>query len=192
MDIPEKSKNAYEAPQQALMAALNFTDADLKANREGYLSLQQRIRIQGKPPSPRMTVAGVVLALVITQAMLAVAYAEPDKTVIEDIFPIVFVVRLITLLVCINTGLGYSMFRPEKVRFRKKREVRSVTDTVYRKRAIHEKYDPPLEQREIQISGLSFYVSETVYEAFIHDRRYTVYYHLNTRTLLSAEVVDEK
>jgi hypothetical protein len=195
MDIPEKSKNAYEAPQQALMVALNFTDADLKANREGYLSLQQRVTLNGKPPSLRLTIAGVLLALVVSQAILGLAYTEPDPDSAEGIYTLVFGVRLITLLVCLKTGLEYSMFQPEKTPFRKKREVRRVTDTVYRKRTINKnnidtKY--PVESLHLQISGLTFYVSEPVYDAFIHDRRYTIYYYHRSAKLLSAEVADEE
>src|SRR5688572_1220434 len=43
VNMTEKVKHI--PTQQALMAALDFTDADLKANREGYLSARQRSRL---------------------------------------------------------------------------------------------------------------------------------------------------
>jgi hypothetical protein len=178
--MAEKPKHK---PEHLLMEALDFTDEDLAANREGYLTKRQLLRLSQRQNSWTM---GVVLAAI--GSVFLCAFAIMDGIRIGDtVSSRVGIIGLIAIL-----AGGFVLYTWTKgARFAvdlRQGELEAVEGRValdvISQGSSGNAYT-------VQIEDRTFAINKPIFLAFKNGDPYRIYYAPHSRTILSAEWLRE-
>jgi hypothetical protein len=168
-----------------LAEALNFTEADLDANREGRMTPTQEKRLMNRKLfSPgswqfQLLVGGGIIGLLVSLLVLVSVLRIGMR-------PISLILLLLMIAIYAAMGWFYGKVR-RQVRVDKKAGVESITGLVG-----FEIQEGNPSNYFVKTQGLRFEVSQAGMLAFYNGRPYHLYYTPNTNLLLSAEpVMDE-
>lgn len=161
-----------------LQQALNFTDADLKANAEGFLSLTQRDQLQqGQKRSLRL-LSGVGV-VVLVMALLAFVTGNSGMIV----FGVMALISAIMLAV--EFIVGYYTYNHD-LNSEHIETIQGVLSYVWRGDAAMGIETQP---RGIRIGDVQFLLMEDQARTFDEGQIYVLHYAPATHTLLSVEQV---
>jgi hypothetical protein len=164
-----------------LMNAIGFTQADLQANREGYMSKPQRATLSSRRKDwlNGITIAVIAAAafstFFLTQGVLAGDWFSSERVLTIGIF-------------CVIAGVVWFIGWLHWNRLDAdldKGTVFNIEGTVIL--AIHEKEKPPSISYFALIQGEYFQIDKPVYDAFISGDPYIIYYAPYTKTILSVD-----
>jgi hypothetical protein len=185
--MSQKSKRSFSI-FESVEKALGFDDGDLKANREGVLSERQRQQMANKQSNLVIVIAILTLIFVITTVQGFVSVI--GRTTADLGF---------TVLVWTFSGisLATSTYRYLGMRADAGNEkVSSISGVVRRRKALDENRQKGEQLYYIYMDDLKFRfkVDEHVYDAFanrgLKGGYYTLYYLPRSKTILSAEPLD--
>jgi hypothetical protein len=167
-----KTKNDTAPVSPELMKALNFTDADLKANREGYLTQRQRRKIL-------LTEGCLVVFLWFFVAVLSLYYFNGE--------PFHWWQGNLALFGCTSIyGLVFLGFIAAALALQEavRKDLKNAP-AVLRER-ISKPHQFTRKHFSICAGKQEFHVSRQVYEAFHEGGKYELFYAPRTETLLAA------
>jgi hypothetical protein len=182
----EKRKNTPD-----LMHALSFTDADLKANREGYMTFEQRqkLRTSQTTYSWFFGVGGIIFAIIGVMLVGSLFMPSVDKgtggIAVISVCAVVFTAGIILGM----AWLGLRIFQLQSQLYQAdlhKGEVQQVTGVVVRQLQVGNKSVG----YELLVGEERFRVSAYTYKQFTDGAAYTLYFTPNTKTLLAAELLE--
>lgn len=162
----------------SLAAALNFTPADLDANRDGRISETQAARIRRSWRLTRAIVAGLLIVLVLLATTLIYFGQQSDSAILT--------LTGITLAV-INAGVAVIGVQNYLRLSRDFNEGRAIALTGSAKRTV--RVNGRNVAYLIEIDGQRLPVSKDAFNAFEENHEYHVYLSASSRRLLSAEAV---
>ncbi|RMG88603.1 MAG: hypothetical protein D6712_03290 [Chloroflexi bacterium] len=165
-----------------LMRELQFDHSDLEANRYGELGENQRTRLRQMRMRYLIGGIGVMLGISIVAALFFYWGISQDNPILNIIaLAVIFFDALgMTLL-----GRHYALLSAE------------LSDgTIETFEGEIERVIRPQGRRAgqylLRIDDAEFYVPKEVFKHFIHQARYRVYCSPRTRTLLAAELIEER
>lgn len=163
----------------ALMAAMQFSEFDLEANRRGALSPSQAARLR----SSRQRQLAVALLLFISLVIAATALIYAGQRSGNPILGLVGAALILINAVIVGMmGRGYMRvggdLRPDSVE-----ALAGEVERVLRRDRQRDSY-------LIRIDGASLYVTKEVFLGFRHQASYRVYRAVHSGMLLSAELLD--
>jgi hypothetical protein len=181
----EKRKNTFD-----LMRVINFTDADLKANRASQITQRQRQFFwQINRAMAKLALFFTGFALVIGPIINIVLYLfKVGGATYQDIFIPRLVVTMLTPIAFLWGIIG-KIFWENWRDARGNASVRQVTGYVNRKK--HLVNLGTNFRHHLLIKDLTFEVGEHVYYAFDEGFLYTIYYTPRTKHILAAEIIPE-
>ena len=173
------------ASAEGLRAALNFTEADLSANRQGQLSIEQIKRLRRAQVRSALIGALVFLALVLAStALIYFGQAEYENNAVLLIAGL----GLILLNALLVGYLGRGFMRLDSVlRSDGSPGVEALVGSVERVLQRGRQRDSYL----IQVADQRLAVTKDIFMQFEHQRSYRIYRTRLTRIMLSAERVCE-
>ncbi len=165
-----------------LMRELQFDHSDLEANRYGELGENQRARLRQMRRRYLIAGVGVMVGISIVAALLFYLGITQDSPILNLIaLAIIFFDALgMTLL-----GRHYALLSAE-LSDGDIQMVEGVIERVIRPQGRR------AGQYLLRIDEAEFYVPKEVFKHFIHQARYRVYCSPRTRTLLAAELLEER
>lgn len=180
-----KAKEPPPPTHRDLMNALKFSDAELKANRAGYLTQAQRLAMQRR--QRWQAVFTWSMAAFIAFTMWLVGSSVSDFFVrkmgnIGLILPLLIFAALMVMFV----WMAFK-FQSQTKADLYKGHVSSINGRVQRHTYVVYTGKTAYRVYELHVMGEVFRVSGKVYNAFVDDGSYDIFYAPNTRTLLSAE-----
>lgn len=179
----EMDKAKKEEPDPKLMEVLGFTAEDLQANREGYLTKVQRERLNSQRRSSQFDYLFLFIVPLAGAALLMLADGASVGTTM-------FIGLAILLAYGIfNSVMRYSSYRQFDADLYKG-NIQAVEGEI-RKNSAFSLGRSLDETFRIEIGKLSFPVKETTISAFKSHQSYRIYYVPNTKTILSAEMIEE-
>lgn len=163
----------------ALMAALEFSEADLEANRRGALSPSQAARLR----SSRQRQLAVALLLFISLVIVATALIYAGQRSGNPILGLAGAALILINAVIVGTmGRGYMRvggdLRPGNIEV-----LAGEVERVLRRGRQADNY-------LIRIDGANLHVPREVFLSFRHEAPYRIYRSVHARLLLSAEAID--
>jgi hypothetical protein len=182
-----KAKEPPHPTHADLMDALKFNDADLKANREGYLTNVQRSNLRWNQWRQALVTWGIAAFLGFTLMMIL-----RNLTGISDRYGLnigLFIPPLI--FAAMMAGFVWLAFKYQSQTKADlhKGHVAGISGMVRRNSYMVYTGKTAYRVYELHIAGEVFRVSGKVYNAFVDEDSYDIFYAPNTRTLLSAERV---
>ncbi len=166
---------------QTLLAALSFTEEELQANRDGYMTQGQRNTLQANmSPAPLVVGLGFVVIIILINLASYVLIHAYDDNVRAGSFEIYFVIVVVTGTLVMLGG----MVKAARQRYLTRKDLR---------KGIVQAARGPVQLKIgryvhlLVIDGLRFVVSEQVLLAFHHDHPYCVFYAPHLKKILSAE-----
>ena len=161
---------------QSLMAALDFTEADLEANRRGALSPAQAARLAASRQR-QLAVAVLLFVSLVIAATVLIYLGQRGGNPILGLAGAALI--LINAVIVGLMGRGYMRvggdLRPGHVEM-----LAGEVECVLRRGRQRDDY-------VIRIDGASLYVSQNVFLGFQHQASYRVYRAVHSGSLLSAE-----
>ncbi len=159
-----------------LMAAMNFTQADLTANRQGHLSQAQIERIKAMRQRHISMAAALFLALALA-ATLFIFFGQRDQSLILSAAG-----GLLTVVNAVMTGsLGRLYMRTASdLRSGGIEVLAGEVERVLRRGRQRDNY-------LLRIDGVSLYVNKDIFQVFRHEAPYRIYRTRLSGVLLSAE-----
>ena len=177
-----KAKSKSRSLETDLMAALNFTEADLDANRDGQLSEEQRARLYGKRIYWLLAIAGVVvLVFLVNLPGVFVIFGSDDYPPPADILIFTgLIMGCIGILAVLYTRSGLRAIAADL----QEKTVEAVQGQIKLE---------PFGEGSIMLRVLDrvFSVSDRTGFAFKNGDPYCLYYAPHSKTLLSAEWLRE-
>ena len=164
------------AESRALMAALQFTPADLDANRQGRLSRSQAARIRSQRRRNLALAAALFGVFVIGATLCLYAGQGSDNGILTGAGSALVVMN--ALLVGL-AGRG-SMRASGDLRAGGVECLCGEVTRVLRRGRQGDSYLLRLDEAELR-------VTKDIFRSFAHERRYRIYRSVGTRMLLSAE-----
>lgn len=166
---------------QTLHAALSFTEEELQANHDGYMTQGQRNALQADmPPAPLVVGLGFVVIMVLANLAGYVLIRAYDDNARSGLFEAYFGIVVVTG----NLAMLGGMVKAARQRYFTRQDVhkgivQAARGPVQLKigRYIH----------LLAIDGVKFAVSEQVLLAFHHDHPYCIFYAPHLKKILSAE-----
>jgi hypothetical protein len=182
-----KSKEPPHPTHQDLMAALKFTDADLKANREGHLTQAQRSHLRRNQAWQALFTWGMAAFLAFTIFMVSRSVSDAfSKSSNPSNIALVFPPLIFAGLMAMFVWMAFKYQTQTKADLHKG-YVSSLSGMVQRKTYVVYTGKSSYPVYELHLNGEVFRVSHKVYQTFVDERDYDIFYAPNTRTLLSAE-----
>lgn len=167
-----------------LMKALKFTDADLKANREGHMTNPQRQRLRRQQMWQALgmwTLAGFMAFTVILIGSFS-TFKTDRMMNIGVMLPVAMFIGLVMLFV----WMAFQYQAKTKADLHKGL-VQHITGSMYRRTYVVYTGKTFVRYYELHLGGEVFKVSCRVYNAFIDGGGYDLFYAPNTKALLSAD-----
>jgi hypothetical protein len=166
--VAEKPKMLPE-----LMRVINFTDADLKANRAGQMTGRQIINLKNKGWETGL--AGVTFTIIVLFLMyLRPLY--PDAGCVMGLCLTLVIVNAVCISAFVHQAQDIHDLKVEKVSGTVSKNIlTSRTTTTY----------------QLKIQKSYFNVDKPLYDIFT-EADYTLYFLPNTRTILSAEFMQDE
>lgn len=167
---------------RSLMHGLNFSAEDLAANRDGYMTFEQRARLRRRA----MLDAGSYLAFACLVGlfffmMLSVAFSDnvPSSLILGGLLTLTGMFGLGTVIVFGAMAHRWRLYRADLYKGDVSTTAGSVSLDIqdWGRRASY----------KVRVERLTFDVSKKALLAFKNGERYRVYYAPNSKTLLSAE-----
>lgn len=157
-------------PQQALMKAMNCTDEDLSANRDGYMTLRQKNRLKRRRTSLILYIFG------------GLAIGSLQLTIFGYLFSdVIIIVLLIGTFTILYTVLGFLERRRFSLDLHKGAveviEGRITLDVVTGRGAYY----------AVSIGKIKFRINRRVFLAFKNGDPYCLYFAPHAKVLLSAD-----
>ena len=160
----------------ALMAAMNFTPADLKANRQGRLSPAQVERIKAMRRRHALMAAVLFLTLALAATALIFLGQQNRNFILSAAGGSLTMVNALMM-----GGLGRSCMRAGgDLRAGGVETLAGEVERVLRRGRRHDNY-------LLRIDGLSLDVTQAIFLGFKHETRYRIYRTRLSGLLLSAE-----
>ena len=160
----------------ALMAAMNFTPADLKANRQGRLSPAQVERIKAMRRRHALMAAVLFLTLALAATALIFLGQQNRNVILSAAGGLLTVVNALMM-----GGLGRSYMRiGGDLRAGGVEMLAGEVERVLRRRRRQDNY-------LLRIDGLSLDVTQAIFLGFKHEAPYRIYRTRLSGLLLSAE-----
>lgn len=163
-------------PEHALMYAIGFTEEDLEANREGWLSERQRAELNRQR---REMLVGIIALLVVSLFVFLIGlFSYRDKNA-SAVIPVLVLTTGGAIYIAYRWGNKDADFQGKRVEFVEGRvELRlgsnkSATCSIF-------------------IQNRAFLVSNEVFLAFKNGDPYVIYYTPASKTILSAEWLREE
>lgn len=165
-----------------LAKALKFTHDDLRANREGYMTQEQRKQL-------RRSGINVYLPAVVGAVILSIAFLFLLTLFLNGQYhnQLLLLLGILGLMILWLVRFAYLQWRKLKADL-EKGDVKKVAGRV---RFNIFQIGNRIYNRTVRIERERFHVSTPVLLAFKNGERYRVYYAPNTKTPLSAERVPE-
>ena len=160
----------------ALMAALNFSEADLQANRQGQLGPAQTARIKAMRRRHVLMAAGLFLALALAATLLIFFGQRNQNAILSAAGGLLTVVNALVV-----GGLGRAWMRTAgDLRAGGVETLAGEVERVLRR-------GPQGNSCLLRIDGISLYVTQDVFLSFRHEAPYRIYRTRRAGLLLSAE-----
>lgn len=160
----------------ALMAAMNFNETDLQANRQGRLSLAQTARIKAMRRRHILMAAVLFLAMVLVATLLIFFGQRSQNTILSAAGGLLTVVNALAMgglgRVCIRAGGDLRTGGIEALGGEVERTLRRGRQG---------------DNYLLRIDGASLVVTQDIFLAFKHNAPYRIYRTRLSRLLLSAE-----
>lgn len=159
----------------ALMAAMNFTPADLKANRQGRLSPAQVERVKAMRRRQALVAAILFLTLALAATALIFMGQQNQNLILSAAGGLLTVVNALMM-----GGLGRSYMRASGDLRGGVEALAGEVERVLRRGRQRDNY-------LLRIDGLSLYVTQDIFLGFKHKATYRIYRTRLSGMLLSAE-----
>lgn len=168
-------------PISDLMAALQFTPADLDANRAGRLSDAQRERLRRSGRPMFYAVVGLALALIIGAALLIYLGQRSESPILSLVGVSLTVINAVVLAV----GVGSRLRLREDLR---SGQVVMIDGVVRRVVRVGRRSAAYVLAVELPQGTLRLNVSKAVFNGFQDGVRYHLYRTPSARLLVAAEI----
>jgi hypothetical protein len=176
----EKTENDHETSQVALMLALNFTEEDLTANREGYLTKKQRSEL-----NKYRLLWITCFALTFAALSCGVWWAILDGVRRSD--SVASRIGIVSLLWIIASGVAiFTWYKKRKFDHDLRQgEVQVAKGNVQVGVRLIRPKGTPLHY--LNIEGVSWAIDDPLFSSFKNGDPYAIYYAPHSKTILSAE-----
>ena len=160
----------------ALMAAMNFTEADLQANRQGHLSQAQADRLKRMRRRHVLMAAVLFLALALAATALIFLGQQNRNVILSAAGGLLTVINAVLM-----GGMGRSYMRIDSdLRGGGVETLAGEVERTLRRGRQHDYY-------LLRIDGASLAVTQDIFLAFQHKAPYRIYRTRLSGALLSAE-----
>lgn len=167
-------------PQIKLMVAFNFSGEDLQANHDGYLTKQQRSKLNRDRTSWK-----IFLALTLATIPFGTIWAIIDGIHIHDTVASRIGIIGLIWIVCGVIAVYIWLDKKRLDRDLYKGEVQHVEGRVEVGERLFRQRGTP--RYYVRIQGISWNTDFINYSAFKHGDPYVIYYAPHSKTILSAE-----
>lgn len=161
-----------------LQQVINFTDADLKANAEGYLSTKQRTYLQSRQQRSFKLLMGIV-AVIAVMALGAIIIGNLGMIVLG------VMALVLAIMSAVEYVVGYQSYSRD-LNAPEIETIQGVVHHIWRGDSVMGVETRP---SGIRIGDVQFLLMEDQARAFIEGDIYALHYAPATHTLLSAEPV---
>lgn len=172
-----------------LQQAFNFTDADLKANRAGYMTEAQIRHIRKENTVGILVIAGIFLVLV-TFVIFIISNLWDEASIINRIM-VALVGALPFYFLALFLYHIRRLLRPGSDLWHIDEEVIALTGTVHTVRVKRNNRNYQTKLR-VGVDEKLFTISNRVLYAVQGGRIYTIYYTVETKHILSMELSDRE
>ena len=160
----------------ALMAAMNFTEADLQANRQGHLSQAQADRLKRMRRRYVLMAAVLFLGLALAATALIFLGQQNRNVILSAAGGLLTVINAVLM-----GGMGRSYMRIDSdLRGGGVETLAGEVERALRRGRQHDYY-------LLRIDGVSLAVTQDIFLAFQHEAPYRIYRTRLSGALLSAE-----
>ncbi len=171
----------YVSPAHSLSAALGFTEAELKQNRDGFLSGLQRSVLLST--SQRHW---------ITMIVISIALALPAWSALQTLRLDVLSSNLLLLFICISLEIvAYALLIMPDSSLRQDAKAMRAASVQGRVHLDVVHYFGSGVSFSMSINGMYFGITQVTFMAFKNDEPYAVYFAPRSHRLLSAEWLRE-
>lgn len=162
----------------ALMAAMNFTEADLQANRQGHLSQSQSDRLKRMRRRHVLMAAVLFLGLALAATALIFLGQQNRNVILSAAGGLLTVINAVLM-----GGMGRSYMRIDSdLRGGGVETLAGEVERTLRRGRQHDHY-------LLRIDGASLAVTQDIFLAFQHKAPYRIYRTRLSGALLSAEPI---
>jgi hypothetical protein len=165
---------------EKLASALNFTEEELAANRDGYMTKEQRrrFRSEGRGNIAQLSVLAILCAFLALCFMMALPITEFDYLIRNGLF----VIFGLVIVFCVYNAFADWILRKADLR---KGAVISIEGNIQFRLNLNN-------VRELTIRGETLHFRQDALSAFQEGERYRLYMPPYTKQVLSAELVGVK